>query len=234
MDGQSEALNKCLETYFRCFATEQPKSWANWIHWSEYWYNTSFQSSAGMTPFEAVYGRKPPTILQYLPQETLVSAVANDLSDRDELLRQLKYNLQRAQQIMVKNANKHRRDVVLQEGDWKAVGNFNPEPRFPSSLESDFSLTFEPENIVDKRYRRKHGKLVMQVLVQWKNRPLEDATWELADDFQSQFPAFGLEDNTIFEEEGIVTGPSKIGQDQEHISVYEEKGDNHEIGPVQE
>lgn len=60
-----------------------------------------------MTPFEIVYGRPPPSILQYLPHETRVEAVAHPLLDRDEILRQLHFNLTRAQQCMVKTANAH-------------------------------------------------------------------------------------------------------------------------------
>lgn len=33
-EGQSEALNKCVETYLRCFCSEQPKNWAHWLHWA--------------------------------------------------------------------------------------------------------------------------------------------------------------------------------------------------------
>ncbi|KZV15183.1 peroxidase 64 [Dorcoceras hygrometricum] len=112
-----EVLNRCLETYLRCFSSEQPRTWGHWIHWAEYWYNTAFHTAAGMTPFEIVYGRKAPKLIQYWPQETSVAAVAQDLSDRDEVLRQVKYNLQRAQQKMVKQANTQRRDVNYAVGD---------------------------------------------------------------------------------------------------------------------
>ncbi|KZV44098.1 hypothetical protein F511_10769 [Dorcoceras hygrometricum] len=116
-DGQTEVLNRCLETYLRCFASEQPRTWASWIHWAEYWYNTAFHTATGLTPFEIVYGRKAPKLIQFWPQETAVAAVAQDLADRDELVRQVKYNLQRAQQRMVKQANIHRKEVTYAVGD---------------------------------------------------------------------------------------------------------------------
>ncbi|RDX88164.1 hypothetical protein CR513_30280, partial [Mucuna pruriens] len=39
-------------------------------------------------------GRKPPTLLRYLPSEILVEAMANDLKDCDEAIKQLTYHLQ--------------------------------------------------------------------------------------------------------------------------------------------
>lgn len=46
-----------------------------------------------------------------------MAAVEQELRDRDDMLRQLKFNLQRAQQRMVKHANVRRRDVLFQVGD---------------------------------------------------------------------------------------------------------------------
>jgi transposase InsO family protein len=63
-DGQTEILNKCLEMFLRCFTFENPKAWFKALTWVEYWYNTAHHSSIGMTPFKALYGRDPPTVMR--------------------------------------------------------------------------------------------------------------------------------------------------------------------------
>jgi transposase InsO family protein len=66
-DGQTEVVNKCLETYLRCFASEKKNQWDQWFPLAEWWYNTSYHTTTHMTPFEEVYGKNPPSVLSYLP-----------------------------------------------------------------------------------------------------------------------------------------------------------------------
>lgn len=66
--------------------------------------------AAGTTPFEVVYGSCPPSLGQFLPGEVRVQALADSLHSRDEILDHLRFHLARAQQGMVKEANKHRLD----------------------------------------------------------------------------------------------------------------------------
>ncbi|PKA64689.1 putative mitochondrial protein [Apostasia shenzhenica] len=53
-DGQTEVVNRCLETYLRCMSGERPKDWAQWLPLSEWWYNTNYHSSTKTTPYEIV------------------------------------------------------------------------------------------------------------------------------------------------------------------------------------
>jgi hypothetical protein len=79
-DGQTEVVNKCLETYLRCFASEKQHQWAQWLPLTEWWYNTTYHTATRMTPFEAVYGQKPPSVLSYLPGTSKVQAIDQTLT----------------------------------------------------------------------------------------------------------------------------------------------------------
>ena len=70
-----------------------------------------------MTPFKAVFGRYPPSILDYIPATDSTKVVDQMLIKRHELLQQLKRNLLKAQKNMKKIADGHRRDLELQIGD---------------------------------------------------------------------------------------------------------------------
>ncbi|KAL4588404.1 hypothetical protein LXL04_001290 [Taraxacum kok-saghyz] len=117
-DGQTEVVNRSLETYLRCFAADQPKTWSYWIPWAEFWHNTSFHSTTNTTPFEIVYGRPPPTVFRYAPDEIKCPEVQLELQDRDEAIKQLKFHYARAQSRMKSAADKHRRNVEFEVGDW--------------------------------------------------------------------------------------------------------------------
>lgn len=106
-DGQAEVLNHCVETYLRCFTFDRPRWWSKWLAWADYCYNTGFQSNAGGTLFAVVYGRPPTTLRQFLLGKIRVQASADELQDRDEILQHLRFQLEKAQQLMVLEANKH-------------------------------------------------------------------------------------------------------------------------------
>jgi hypothetical protein len=117
-DGQTEVTNRILETFLRCFVSDEPKQWVSFLHLAEHWYNSSYQSAIGMTPFEALYGRSPPTIRAYIVGETKVATLDETLANHYRILSILKMNLTKAQQRMISQANSHRQDKVFQVGDW--------------------------------------------------------------------------------------------------------------------
>lgn len=79
-----EALNKCLEIYLRCFSSEHHGNWVGLLSSAEYWYNTAYQTSIGMTIFRIVYGRDPPGLLSYTESPEDPPLVSQWLIDRDK------------------------------------------------------------------------------------------------------------------------------------------------------
>lgn len=59
LDGQTERVNQCLKTFLRCYVHACPSKWSELLHLAEFWYNGSFHSALGCSPFEALYGYAP-------------------------------------------------------------------------------------------------------------------------------------------------------------------------------
>ncbi|XP_010541181.1 PREDICTED: uncharacterized protein LOC104814705 [Tarenaya hassleriana] len=250
-DGQTEVLNRCLETYLRCYANDHPRKWIQFLSWAEFWYNTSFHTALQSTPFQIVYGREPPTLLKYEEGSTSNFELEKALRERDRMILEIKQKLQAAQQRMKVSADKGRRDLTLTVGEWvylkirpyrqntlaarsnqklaaryygpfqiesrmgevayklklpkgcnihpvfhisqlkKALGGNIQPNQLPRQLTRDLELQVQPKDIKDSRYT-KEGRL--EVLVEWQDLPEHESTWEVAEDFNKQFPSFQLED----------------------------------------
>ncbi|KAD7476958.1 hypothetical protein E3N88_00094 [Mikania micrantha] len=177
-DGQTEVVNRCLEAYLRCFAVDQPKTWAHWLPWAEFWYNSTFHSSTGQTPIETVYGRSPSTVFQYAVGEVRVEAVAQELKDRNLAIQSLKEHLGAAQNAMKQNADKKRREVYFNIGESDIV---------------------QPSQVLAVRNVQKGSGSVEEWLILWRGQLSEEATWEVADHIREQFPNLSLEVKTLKE-----------------------------------
>lgn len=117
-DGQTEVVNRCVENYLRCLTSDRPSAWSKWLPLAEWWYNTTFHVSTSITPYEALYGQKPPHLVHYAPGGSAVAATENLLHDRDTILKLLKDHLLASQHKMKQLADKHRTDRVFEVGDW--------------------------------------------------------------------------------------------------------------------
>jgi hypothetical protein len=99
-DGQSEVTNRILCVYLRFLAGDRPKSWLRWLPWTEYCYNTSFQSALKTTPFQVVYGRPPPPLISYTASCAKVQALERQLVGRDVFLQEIRERLRHAHDLM--------------------------------------------------------------------------------------------------------------------------------------
>jgi hypothetical protein len=111
-DGQTEATNRVIIMYLRCFTGDRPRQWLRWLPWAEYVYNTAYQSSLRETPFRVVYGRGPPSIHSYEPGETRVDAVARNMEERKAFFADVRYRLEQAQAVQKRHYDKQHRPVT--------------------------------------------------------------------------------------------------------------------------
>ncbi|PKA46982.1 putative mitochondrial protein [Apostasia shenzhenica] len=116
-DGQTEVVNRCLETYLRCMTVERPKEWLKWLPLSEWWYNTNYHSSLKCSPYEVLYGQKPPLHVPYLAGTAVVDAVDRSLQSRENFIKLLKHHLLQAMNRMKVQADKHRKEREFEVGD---------------------------------------------------------------------------------------------------------------------
>jgi len=117
-DGQTEVLNRCLETYLRCYCSDDASNWLACLPMAEYWYNTCFHSAIQTTPYEVLYGWPPPLHLPYLPGESASAEIDTTLVNRELKLQLLKHHLHRAQLRMKQHAKSHRSERHFVVGDW--------------------------------------------------------------------------------------------------------------------
>jgi hypothetical protein len=131
-DGQTEAANKVIAMYLRCFTGDRPREWLRWLPWAEYTYNTAYQSSLCDTPFHVVYGRHPPSIWSYEAGDTQVAVVAKTMAEREVFLEDGRHSLEQAQATQKWFYDNKHRAVAYNVGDWvlcvSATGRWLPCP----------------------------------------------------------------------------------------------------------
>jgi transposase InsO family protein len=116
-DGQTERVNQCLETFLRSFVHACPSKWSSWLSVAEYWYNTSFHSSLGRSPFEVLYGRSPRNLGLDISDASTQLDLQTWLQQRELMVKMIRQNLLRAQQRMKAQADKGRTEREFKEGD---------------------------------------------------------------------------------------------------------------------
>ena len=114
-DGQTEVLNRTLEQYLRSYVHNKPSHWFRTL--AEWSYSTTMHSSTGVSPFEVVYGKPPPSLLHYEPGTSTIEAADDFLATCTTLHQTLQRRLRKAQDVMKQTADKHRRNVQFAIND---------------------------------------------------------------------------------------------------------------------
>lgn len=99
-----------------CFCSNTPKALIQWLLWVQFCYSIAWHSSLKLTPYQALHGREPPTLLSYVPGTAQHSEVNQLLINRDELLKEIHHHSTKAQERMKLNADKHGREATFHVG----------------------------------------------------------------------------------------------------------------------
>ncbi|TYK29290.1 putative retroelement pol polyprotein [Cucumis melo var. makuwa] len=190
----AEVVNKSVEAYLRCFYGEKPKEWSQWLHWAEYWYNTTYHGSIGITPCHTIYGRLHPPLIQYEDIETPNSTLDQQLKDRDVILGALKEHLLYRQVSLSRKCNekllpKCFGPYKILENIW-GIGNLEQVQQLDPYVNENHEWITQPDEVYG--YRKNQAIKEWEVLVNWKGLPPHKATWEDCADFKHQFPKFPL------------------------------------------
>lgn len=103
-----------MEMYLRCSIHNSPKKWSAWLPLAELWYNSSFHTALGCSPFKAIYGYEPRIGAFPLLPTDAQQTMEDRIKERDIHLGIIKQNLLTAQLRAKQQADKHRTDRQFQ------------------------------------------------------------------------------------------------------------------------
>ena len=141
-DGQSERVIQVLEDMLQGCVLDFPGSWDRYIPLMEFAYNNSYQSSIGMAPYEALYGRRCRTPICWTEMNEHKIIGPELVKDTKEKVQIIQQRLKAACDRQRSYANLKRKDIEYEVGDkvflkvspWKKILRFGRKgklsPRF--------------------------------------------------------------------------------------------------------
>ena len=141
-DGQSQRVIQIMEDMLRSCVIDYEGSWDRHIPLIEFVYNNSFQSSIGMAPYEALYGRKCRTPLCWTELSEKKVIGPDLIQETEEKVKIIRERLKIANDRQKSYADMKRKDIRYEIGEkvflkvspWKKVIRFGKNgklsPRF--------------------------------------------------------------------------------------------------------
>ena len=117
IDGQSERVIQVLEDMLRGCVLDFPRSWDRYIPLMKFAYNNSYQSSIGMTPYEALYRRRcrTPMCWTELNEHKIIGLdLVKDTKEKVQIIQQ---RLKAASDRQRSYANLKRKDIEFEVRD---------------------------------------------------------------------------------------------------------------------
>ncbi|WVZ49536.1 hypothetical protein U9M48_000884 [Paspalum notatum var. saurae] len=115
--GQVERVNQILEDMLRACALTYSTKWDECLPLAEFAYNNSYQKSLDVAPFEALYGRRCRTPLNWSEPGERVTFGPNLVTQAEGQVKFIHDNLKRAQSRQKSYSDKRRRPLVFEKDD---------------------------------------------------------------------------------------------------------------------
>src|SRR5438105_399708 len=116
--GQVERINQVLEDMLRSCVITFAKSWDECLPLVEFSYNNSYQKSLKMAPFEALYGRRCRSPLNWSEPGERVTFGPDLVTEAEEKVRAIQTHLKTAQSRQKSYSDKRRRPLAFEVGNW--------------------------------------------------------------------------------------------------------------------
>ena len=116
-DGQSERTIQVLEDLLRSCVLDWQGSWEDYIAMAEFAYNNSFQSTIGMAPFEALYGRPCRSPSCWLDNKDPVLVGPELIEESVQIVDLIRKSMKEAQDRQKSYADLRRRPLEFVVGD---------------------------------------------------------------------------------------------------------------------
>ncbi|KAD6119725.1 hypothetical protein E3N88_10996 [Mikania micrantha] len=148
-DGQSERTIQTLEDMLRACIIDFGGSWDDYLPLAEFSYNNSYHSSLGMPPYEMLYGRKCRTPVCWDEVGQREIAEKEVIKVTNAKIDQIRAHLKAAQDRQKSYADKRRRPIEFQVGDyvllkvspWKGVIRFRKRGKLSPRFIGPFRIT---------------------------------------------------------------------------------------------
>lgn len=124
-DGQTEIVNRQLETMLRAYVKDDRESWCSWVHLLEHSYNSRVHAATGSAPYFLLYGFEPRGPLD--ASEASIRALDRSKEVRDFLAELAMHResarraIARAQTKQAESYNKGRKALEFEVGDYVLV-----------------------------------------------------------------------------------------------------------------
>ena len=156
--GQTERVNQILEDMLRACVISSKGSWEKWLPLAEFSYNNSYQESIKMAPFEALYGRKCKTPLNWVEAGERRYYGIDFVKEAEEQVRTIRTYMAATQARQKSYADRRRKPIEFKVGDFvylkvspmKSVQRFGVKRKLATRYVGPFEIIGQSGKVVSR------------------------------------------------------------------------------------